>query len=264
MVIAIAWLLGAVELAPPSPAAVAKHATGLSLTLTIRDYPREARAKGETGRVVFRYLIDVAGRARDCEIVQSSGSAALDAKSCEIVTRGRFRPARDVQGNPVPEYWRWAIEWRDPKGPIIVADELTPENQATPTSDTAKSAPAAPAISVGQANWEAMPRLEMREGSFDPTRVNEEVRHIIASRQCEFPAARPDKYSLVVNYALLLSPDGTVEQALVEDVGCRPLETIVASMITSTLRLNSIDAPGVTGKKWHRGSIHFKESKIVT
>lgn len=239
---------------PTSPDAIATHATGPDIALSNRDYPREARVKRETGRTITRFLIDETGKARSCEIVQSSGSALLDARSCEIAMRARWRPARDAHGNPMPESWRWAINWRISRQPEINVEAPEPESVASRRSLTAK---AVPAVIVGKANWAAMPPIKLRQTAFNPDRVSEEVRQIIAGNRCALPGARPNRYDLVVHYALLLSSNGA-ERALVEDIGCRPIETIVGSMITAPARLENVEPAAGATKQWHWGRVRFR------
>ncbi|MBW8745519.1 MAG: TonB family protein [Sphingomonas sp.] len=68
-----------------------------------RDYPRELSDAGISGTVSVRYRVGIDGRARDCIVTRSSGSAALDAHTCALIERRfRFRPSRDADGRPVP------------------------------------------------------------------------------------------------------------------------------------------------------------------
>lgn len=78
------------------------------------DYPVEAILRNDQGSVQTRVKIGPDGRVRDCSVVQSSGSAALDRATCEILTqRARFTPARDSEGRPTGfDYTPPAIVWR--------------------------------------------------------------------------------------------------------------------------------------------------------
>lgn len=245
----LALLLAAAEPAPP-PTPVATHAYATGLTVLTRDYPREARERGEAGRVAVRYRVDAAGKVDACEIVETSGSTALDARSCDIARRGRYRPARDARGAAVAEYWRWTVDWRTPATPSIVVGELRPEGVAY--------AEAEPPLAVGSANWDSMP--DLRVGGTvrqDARRLNDAVSSIFASRKCSLGAASADRYQLEVRYALRLAPDGRVERLLVEDKGCRPLELLVASMALDSDFLRAIEAPGGSEPRWYAARARF-------
>ena len=76
------------------------------------DYPPEARRNGWEGKVVFRALIDVDGRAKSCEIVESSGYPVLDDATCiKVIDSARFEPATDDKGMAVEGYYQTGFTW---------------------------------------------------------------------------------------------------------------------------------------------------------
>ena len=98
----------------PTPARdLSRPAAITSGSISNRDYPRSALAAGEQGNVRIRYLVTERGRVAECTIEQSSGSAALDQRSCAIwMQRVRFRPARGASGRPIPETSTQLFAWR--------------------------------------------------------------------------------------------------------------------------------------------------------
>ena len=54
------------------------------------DYPSAAVSANQAGPVAVRLMVDAGGRITDCTPVASSGSAALDSRTCEIY-RERLR-----------------------------------------------------------------------------------------------------------------------------------------------------------------------------
>lgn len=89
----------------------AKPATIVGGIISDRDYPESALRAREEGVVVMRYLVSEQGRVSVCEITASSTSHALDQKSCQIMKRFRFKPARDASGSSVPQILEQAIAW---------------------------------------------------------------------------------------------------------------------------------------------------------
>ncbi len=67
-------------------------------------YPEAARRAGQTGRALLRLLVSSAGRVSEVEVVQSSGSAALDDAASAAVERWRFSPAKDGLNRAVACY----------------------------------------------------------------------------------------------------------------------------------------------------------------
>lgn len=80
-----------------------------------KDVPEWALEQGFHGVVRMRYRVGVDGRATDCRVVGSSGSAEIDAVTCRAVeTRFRYRPWRDADGRPVPSTVLRDQEWDIP------------------------------------------------------------------------------------------------------------------------------------------------------
>jgi TonB family protein len=76
------------------------------------DYPAEARKNGWEGKVVFRALIGTDGRAKNCEIVQSSGHIVLDDATCiKVIDTARFDPARDANGTVIEGFIQSGFTW---------------------------------------------------------------------------------------------------------------------------------------------------------
>lgn len=79
-------------------------------TLSAKGSPPGA---GEEAATTIRVTIATDGKARDCTIVESGGSADLDKSACEtMMRRARFRPAVDKQGHPMESTYTSRIRWR--------------------------------------------------------------------------------------------------------------------------------------------------------
>jgi protein TonB len=86
--------------------------------ITSDDYPPKALRLGQEGRVGVAYVIGIEGRVADCRVTASSGSAVLDAASCDILfRRASYTPARDAAGCPIASRRALAIRWQIPKEP---------------------------------------------------------------------------------------------------------------------------------------------------
>lgn len=63
-------------------------------------------------RVTVSMLIDRSGKVRDCALVESTGSEAIDTQTCQILRlKVSYRPARDQSGAPVAVLHRETIDW---------------------------------------------------------------------------------------------------------------------------------------------------------
>ena len=66
-------------------------------------YPESARRDGREGSVLLRVLVDDQGRSKKIEILNHSGTEALDRAAVEAIQRWRFYPAR--YGDKAVESW---------------------------------------------------------------------------------------------------------------------------------------------------------------
>jgi TonB family protein len=68
------------------------------------DYPPSAVRANAGGIVYLSFVVSPDGRVRECTVQRSSGRRDLDRTTCRLIQRRfRYEPARDAQGNPVPE-----------------------------------------------------------------------------------------------------------------------------------------------------------------
>lgn len=88
------------------------HPTRLADFVCPSDYPPEALRHGEQGPVGFHLDVSSQGLVTACQITESSGSVALDRRTCEIMTtRVRFTPKRDANGHPVADELHAWVAW---------------------------------------------------------------------------------------------------------------------------------------------------------
>ena len=78
--------------APPPPPKVIPASAVQYLEPPVVDYPRLSRRNRETGRVMVRVYIDIAGLPRNAHVSTSSGHARLDDAAVAAVQKARFKP----------------------------------------------------------------------------------------------------------------------------------------------------------------------------
>lgn len=87
-----------------------------STWVTTDDYPDAALRAEEEGSVTVKLAIDRGGEIADCDVIQSSGSAALDTATCRTVRRrARYQPATDQSGRPVDATDNHTVRWSLPR-----------------------------------------------------------------------------------------------------------------------------------------------------
>lgn len=84
--------------------------------VTTEDYSRRWIMEEMTGTAKFALSIDASGRVTGCTITRSTGHAALDSATCDLVAkRARFDAARDGSGKPVAGRYTGTITWNIPE-----------------------------------------------------------------------------------------------------------------------------------------------------
>lgn len=82
------------------------------------DYPLDARP--HEGTVSVALGVDVRGRVTSCVVQKSSGSAALDAATCRLLTRrAKFKPALTGDGKATSDTIQVSIPWKMPPANIM-------------------------------------------------------------------------------------------------------------------------------------------------
>lgn len=100
---------------PFLPARPAVPRGGKSSWIAADDYPASALRLAQEGAVTVSLAINTNGNVAGCDVVRSSGSAALDDTTCRMIQRrARYRPAIDGGGRPVPGIDRHTVRWTLP------------------------------------------------------------------------------------------------------------------------------------------------------
>ena len=92
------------------------HRGGLISLFSTDDYPREAVINREQGTTGVRIKVSKDGKVSDCQIIESSGSDAIDKQTCKVIeNRARFRPARTKSGDAVDSIALQRVVWEMPE-----------------------------------------------------------------------------------------------------------------------------------------------------
>jgi TonB family protein len=107
----LAAALVAQESAPvdKSQPPVIRHAQAIA---SWDDYPDDALRRKEYGVVSVLLQVSSIGRVTVCTITERSGSASLDAATCDLVkSHGHFNPAKNASGAPITSEYRMSMSW---------------------------------------------------------------------------------------------------------------------------------------------------------
>ena len=77
------------------------------LTVSLKDYPKQAQRAGDEGTAVLKLQVDASGLI-ECTTARSSGSPLLDEQSCQLYReRGRF----ELRGTSGPVTVQAPVTW---------------------------------------------------------------------------------------------------------------------------------------------------------
>lgn len=80
--------------------------------VTDSDYKSRWIREDMYGSASFRLEVAVNGRVENCQITRSTGHAALDRATCDLIAeRARFNPAKDGSGNAITGSYSGSINW---------------------------------------------------------------------------------------------------------------------------------------------------------
>lgn len=69
-------------------------------------FPQGAAWNGRGGRTAVRLMVDETGKPTSCHVQRRAEAEAFNTSACNILMRnGKFRPALDADGRPMPSYY---------------------------------------------------------------------------------------------------------------------------------------------------------------
>jgi TonB family protein len=112
----------------PDRRRAAKPRTNPGNWASLIDFPARALKDRRQGIVAFQLEITPDGRVSHCNITGSSGHPDLDSTTCVLMARrGRFDPALDGQGQPIPGKWSNRVKWSLPSEAFLITRGKVPQ-----------------------------------------------------------------------------------------------------------------------------------------
>lgn len=115
-------------------------------------------------------------------------------------------------------------------------------------------------IDVGEANWNNYPRLVTENLAVPNGAMVTRVQRMMQNGECSFEGQRPRRFSIDVNYAVMLDSRGNATRIVVEDVGCRPLELMVGRIAADIVREGYVRVSPPAEPAYYANRINFNLS----
>lgn len=121
------------------------------------------------------------------------------------------------------------------------------------------SAPTIPAnIEVAsRASWDAYPRLRTEEITVPSGDMVRRVQLMLQQDECQFEGQSARRFSIDINYAVMLDPQGNASRIIVQDVGCRPLELYVGRIAADIMTSGYVRVTPPSAPTWYGNRINF-------
>jgi len=83
--------------------------------LTNADFAKAGLILRDGFMLRYQLAIDDTGRVKDCTLLMGGGPERLEKVMCALLKcHGRFRPQKDLAGNPMPSMWHGRKIWAAP------------------------------------------------------------------------------------------------------------------------------------------------------
>ena len=105
---------------------------------------------------------------------------------------------------------------------------------------TTLSVPANVQIDVGQAQWATFPDLRPEPRNLPTGAMLTRVESILRERECEMRGQTWRRFDITVPWLVQVEPDGRLSRLVVADMGCRPLEVYVATLVVALAQRGDI------------------------
>ena len=112
------------------------------------------------------------------------------------------------------------------------------------------------AIDGGRPDRNAFPEARLSTSELPVGAMVGRVERMLRERECELPGQRPARFDVTVPWLVQLEANGQVSRLVVADMGCRPLEVYVASLVVDLARQGRLS--GEEGRPgWYGSNFNF-------
>lgn len=125
---------------------------------------------------------------------------------------------------------------------------------------------AAPAVQVdvGRIDRNALPALVAKERALPTPVMVGDVENMLASGKCKFSGQSATRFDITVPYALLVETDGSARRVVVQETGCKPLESYVGLLVIEMARQGDFAQSAGPKPRWYASELNFNLNSTPT
>ena len=128
---------------------------------------------------------------------------------------------------------------------------------STAASAIPVSVPADVQIDVGQANWSTFPGLRPEPRNLPVGAMLARVETLLRDRECVIQGQNHRRFDITVPWLVQVEPDGRLSRLVVADMGCRPLEVYVATLVVALAQRGDIRPPAEPVQRIYASEFNF-------
>ena len=113
-------------------------------------------------------------------------------------------------------------------------------------------------VAIGNIKTASLPPLTRVERTLPHADMTKRVEGMLASGECKLSGQSKGRFDIVVPYAIRLDGSGIATKVVVQDLGCKSIEMLVAQIVSAQASRGDFKvAPGVVDQ-WFRSDVYFK------
>jgi len=132
---------------------------------------------------------------------------------------------------------------------------------STPAT-TSVTVPANVQIDVGHAPWTSYPDLRPHPRDLPVGAMLTRVESILKERECQMRGQTHRRFDITVPWLVQVEPDGRLSRLVVADMGCRPLEVYVATLVVALAQRGDIRPALDTEPRIYASEFNFNLTTI--
>ena len=110
-----------------------------------------------------------------------------------------------------------------------------------------------PPVQTARGDWSQVPRALTRGRDYVNETTIEQIERVARSGACNVPGLHARRLNLAVPFVIKFSARGTLEQVVVRDLDCAPLERIVGRVVMLLAQQGEYRPTGENQEGWYRG-----------
>lgn len=113
-------------------------------------------------------------------------------------------------------------------------------------------------VAIGNFQTASLPPLTKVERALPHSDMTKRVQKLLASGECRLQGQRPERFDVIVPYAIRLDSAATATKVVVHETGCQPLSMLVAQIVVAQAARGDFKMRPGAAEQWFGSDVYFK------